>query len=148
MVRILAIAASFQFLLASVHASALNVQPVIIDLESSGRQASAVITLQNAFAETAPVEVVVHPVRIVDGELVEFENEEAENLLVFPSQATVAPGATQAFRVQWIGDPEPRSSEHYYVTIAQLPVAFAPNQNAIQVPVSYTHLTLPTKRIV
>ena len=60
MVRFLAIAASFQFLLASVHASALNVQPVIIDLESSGRQASAVITLQNAFAETAPVEVVVH----------------------------------------------------------------------------------------
>ena len=132
-VRFLAIAASFQFLITSVHASALNVQPVIIDLESSGRQASAVITLQNAFAETAPVEVVVHPVRIVDGELVEFENEEAENLLVFPSQATVDPGATQAFRVQWIGDPEPRNSEHYYVTIAQLPVAFAPNQNAIQV---------------
>nr|WP_247712175.1 fimbria/pilus periplasmic chaperone [Qipengyuania qiaonensis] len=133
LVRFLSIALSAQFLLGAHLANALNVQPVIIDLESTGRQTSAIITLQNAFAETAPIEVVVHPVRIVDGELVEFEEEEAENLLVFPSQATVEPGATQAFRVQWIGDPEPENSEHYFVTIAQLPVAFDPNQNAIQV---------------
>ena len=133
LIRFLAVAASAQFLFGAHPGSAMNVQPVIIDLASTGRQASAVITLQNAFSETAPVEVVVHPVRVVDGELIEFEEEEADNLLVFPSQVTVEPGATQAFRVQWIGDPEPEDSEHYFVTIAQLPVAFAPDQNAIQV---------------
>jgi P pilus assembly chaperone PapD len=112
---------------------ALNVQPVIIDLLSTGRSASAVISLQNTFAETVPVEVIARPVRIVDGELREIENEEAENILVFPAQATVKGGQTQAFRVQWVGDPAPTASEHYYVTVAQLPVALAENQNAIQV---------------
>lgn len=112
---------------------ALTVQPVIIDLLSTGRRASTVISLQNTFAETVPVEVTVHPVRIVDGELREFEDEEAEDLIVFPGQATLQGGQVQAFRVQWIGDPAPQSSAHYYVTVSQLPVAMPENQNAIQV---------------
>lgn len=112
---------------------AMNVQPVIIDLQSTGRRASAVISLHNTFAETVPVEVTAHPVRVVDGELREAEEEEAENLLVFPSQATVNGGETQAFRVQWVGDPLPTQSEHFYVTVSQLPVTLPDNQNAIQV---------------
>lgn len=112
---------------------ALNVQPVIIDLLSTGRRTSAVINLENTFAETVPVELVARPLRIVDGELRESETEEAENLLIFPAQATVAGGQVQAFRVQWVGDPAPAQSEHYYVTVAQMPVALPENQNAIQV---------------
>lgn len=112
---------------------AINVQPVIIDMLSSGRRASSVVTLQNTFSETVPIEVIARPVRVIDGQLQEIEDEEAENILVFPAQATVAPGASQAFRIQWVGDPRPTSSEHYYVTVAQLPVALAPDQNAIQV---------------
>jgi P pilus assembly chaperone PapD len=112
---------------------ALNVQPVIVDLLSTGRRASSVISLQNTFAETVPVEITVHPVRIVDGELREMEEEEAENLIVFPGQAVLQAGQLQAFRVQWIGDPAPQASEHYYVTVSQLPVALPENQNAIQV---------------
>lgn len=112
---------------------AINVQPVILDLLSSGRRASGIVTLQNTFSETVPIEVVARPVRVVDGQLQEMETEEAENILVFPAQATVAPGASQAFRIQWVGDPQPDQSEHYYVTVAQLPVALATDQNAIQV---------------
>lgn len=112
---------------------AINVQPVIIDLLSSGRRTSSIVTLQNTFSETVPIEMTARPIRIVDGQLVEIEDEEAENILVFPAQATIQPGASQAFRVQWVGDPRPTASEHYYVTAAQLPVALAPDQNAIQV---------------
>lgn len=112
---------------------ALNVQPVIVDLQTTGRRASAIITLQNTFAETVPAEVTVHPVRIVDGELKEFEAEEVDDILVFPAQASLGPNQSQAFRIQWIGEPELSESKHYYVTIAQLPVAFPENQNTIQV---------------
>ncbi len=112
---------------------ALNVQPVVVDLQTVGRQASAVVTLQNTFPDPVPVEVTVHPVRIVDGQLREAEDEENDDILVFPSQATLAGNQTQAFRIQWVGDPKPGESEHFYVTIAQLPVAMAAAQNTIQV---------------
>ena len=112
---------------------ALNVQPVIVDLQTTGRRTSAIITLQNTFAETVPAEVTVHPVRIVDGELKEFESEEVDDILVFPAQASLGPNQSQAFRIQWIGEPELTESRHFYVTVAQLPVAFPENQNTIQV---------------
>ncbi|WP_395397545.1 fimbria/pilus periplasmic chaperone [Novosphingobium sp. BL-8A] len=112
---------------------ALNVQPVVVDLQTVGRQASAVVTLQNTFPDPVPVEVTVHPVHIVDGQLREAEDEENDDILVFPSQATLAGNQTQAFRIQWVGDPKPGESEHFYVTIAQLPVAMAAAQNTIQV---------------
>lgn len=112
---------------------ALNVQPVVVDLQTTGRRTSAIITLQNTFAETVPAEVTVHPVRVVDGELKEFESEEVDDILVFPAQASLGPNQSQAFRIQWIGDPELNESRHFYVTVAQLPVAFPENQNTIQV---------------
>lgn len=117
----------------TVPAVAINVQPVIVDLQSSGRRTSAVVSLQNTFAETVPIEVTVHPIRIVNGELQEFEDEEVDDLLIFPAQATIGPNQTQAFRVQWIGDPELAESRHFYVTVSQLPVALPENENAIQV---------------
>lgn len=114
-------------------ALAINVQPVIIDLLSSGRRASGVVTLQNTFPDAVPIEVTIHPVRVVDGELQEMQNEEVEDVLAFPAQAIVAPGGSQAFRIQWVGDPRPAASAHYYVTISQLPVALQSDQNTIQV---------------
>lgn len=117
----------------AVPALAINVQPVIVDLQSTGRRTSAVISVQNSFAETVPVELTVHPVRIVDGELQEYEDEEVEDLLIFPAQATLGPNQTQAFRIQWIGEPELTESRHFYVTVSQLPVAMPENENAIQV---------------
>ncbi|WP_132386091.1 fimbria/pilus periplasmic chaperone [Novosphingobium sp. PhB165] len=114
-------------------ALALNVQPVVVDLQTTGRRASAIVTLQNTFPDTVPVEVTVHPVNVVNGELQEDENAEGDDLLVFPSQATLAANQSQAFRVQWIGQPAAGESKHFYVTIAQLPVTMPDGQNTIQV---------------
>lgn len=112
---------------------ALNVEPVIVDLLSTGRRSSAIVSLQNTFSEAVPVEVAVHPVRVVDGELREIVDEEAPDLLVFPGQAIVSGGQIQAFRVQWVGDPAPAQSQHFYVTVSQLPVQMPEGQNVIQV---------------
>jgi fimbrial chaperone protein len=120
-------------LLASgIPATALNVQPVVLDLLSSGRRSSAVVTLQNTFTTPVPVELVARRVELVEGEFREAE-EESEDLMVFPATATVEAGQSQAFRVQWVGDPAITSSKHYYVSVAQLPVQLPENQNAVQV---------------
>jgi len=111
---------------------ALNVQPVVLDLLTSGRRSSAIVTLQNTFTTTVPVELVARPIELVDGEFRESE-EESEDLLIFPATAAVEPGQSQAFRVQWVGDPAPSGSRHYYVSVAQLPVQLPENQNSIQV---------------
>lgn len=124
--------AAAALLLAAVAVRAMNVQPVVIDLQTIGRQSSTILTLENTFPTTVPVELSARRLEIVDGELRETE-EETEDLLIFPMQATVPSGASQAFRIQWVGDPDLDESRHYFVTVAQLPVALPENQNAIQV---------------
>lgn len=115
-----------------VPVSALNVQPVVLDLLTAGRRSSAVVTLQNTFSTTVPVELVARPIELVDGEYREID-EPSEDLLIFPATATVEPGESQAFRVQWVGDPGLIGSRHFYVSVAQLPIQLPENQNAIQV---------------
>lgn len=118
--------------LAALPATALNVQPAIIDLVASGRRSSALVTLQNTFTMAVPVELSAQRVELVDSEFRPVEGE-VEDLLIFPAQTVVEPGQSQAFRIQWVGDPEPAGSRHYYVSVAQLPVPLPENENAIQV---------------
>lgn len=125
--------ASLFLLFSGVPATALNVQPVIVDLLSAGRRSSTVVTMQNSFTTTVPVELIARPVEMVDGELQELTDVEASDLLIFPAQATIEPGQSQAFRVQWVGDPEIDRSRHFYVSIAQIPVQLPENENAVQV---------------
>src|SRR3546814_13467998 len=54
-------------------------------------------------------------------------------LIALPTQAIIPPGATQAFRIQYIGDPEVDHSRHYYAEVAQLPVEIPGGQSTIQI---------------
>ncbi len=111
---------------------ATGVQPVVIDLQTSGRQMSQVITVQNTFQTPLPVELRVQEAEYtVDG--LRGTGEETEDLLIFPPQALIAPGRTQSFRVQYVGDPQLQRSKHYYVTVAQLPVQLPEGQSAVQI---------------
>ena len=113
-------------------ATAMTVQPVVIDLGTSGREMSQVITVENTFATTLPVELTVHPLTLTDTGVV-VDKGESDDLLVFPPQALIEPGQTQTFRVQYVGDPDLAKSKHYYVTVAQLPVKLPEGQSAIQI---------------
>jgi P pilus assembly chaperone PapD len=55
------------------------------------------------------------------------------DLVIFPPQALIQPGQAQAFRIQWVGDPDLKQSKSYFITVAQLPVKLAKGQSAIQV---------------
>jgi fimbrial chaperone protein len=113
-------------------ANAMTVQPVVLDLQTSGRGMSQVVTVQNTFANPLPVELRVEELSYdVNG--VKGTGKDPGDLLVFPPQALIQAGQTQTFRIQWVGDPEIKRSKHYYVTVAQLPVQLPQGQSAIQI---------------
>lgn len=111
---------------------AMTVQPVVINLTTSGRGMTQVITVENTFATTLPVELRIQEL-IVDEDGVKLTGVDPGDLLVFPPQALIEPGQTQSFRVQYVGDPDLAASKHYYVTVAQLPVKLPEGQSAIQI---------------
>lgn len=113
-------------------AQAMTVQPVVIDLQTAGRDMSQTITVENTFATPLPVELTVQELELgTDG--VKQTGKDPGDLLVFPPQAIIEPGQTQTFRVQYVGDPELARSKHYYVTVAQLPIKLPEGQSAIQI---------------
>ena len=113
-------------------AQAMTVQPVVIDLQTSGRSMSQVVTVENTFSTPLPVELSIQELELgTDG--VKQTGKDPGDLLVFPPQALIEPGQTQTFRVQYVGDPALAKSKHYYITVAQLPVKLPEGQSAIQI---------------
>lgn len=111
---------------------AMTVQPVVINLTTSGRGMSQIVTVENTFTHPLPVEMRVEELRL-DESGVHGTGNDPGDLLVFPAQAMIQPGQTQTFRVQYVGDPELARSRHFYVTVAQLPVQMPQGQSAIQI---------------
>ena len=110
---------------------AMTVQPVVIDLTTSGRGMSQVVTVENSFDRPLPVELRMETLDLTaDG--VKATGRDSGELAVFPPQALIAPGQRQNFRVQYVGDPALARSKHYFVTVAQLPVQTNDTQSNIQ----------------
>lgn len=113
-------------------ANAMTVQPVVLDLQTSGREMTQVVTVENTFATPLPVELTVQELELTP-EGVKQTGKDPGDLLVFPPQAIIEPGQTQTFRIQYVGDPALARSKHYYVTVAQMPVKLPEGQSAIQI---------------
>lgn len=116
----------------SASALATSVSPLSLELQSMGRNVVANIQVVNEGAKPLPVELVSKALKATkDG----FEETDAstDDLLVTPPTALIQPGQTQAFRVQWIGDPAPDASKHFYVSVNELPVKLPDGQSALQI---------------
>ena len=118
--------------IAPAPARAMTVQPVVVDLTAAGRQMSAVVTVENSFATPLPVEITGVEATVSETGLTATATP-TNDLLIFPPQALIAPGQTQSFRIQWVGDPALPVSRHFFVTVAQLPVTLPQGQSAIQI---------------
>jgi P pilus assembly chaperone PapD len=112
--------------------AAMTVQPVVLDLRMVGRNTGGQIRVENTGTNPLPVEI-----RLVEADLrldtVKASDRLTDDLVSIPSQAIIPPGATQAFRIQYVGDPEAPTSRHYYAEVAQLPVEVPGGQSTIQV---------------
>lgn len=126
------IAAAATALVATVAHAAMTVQPVILDLRMAGRQMGGQIRVENTGTSPLPVEI-----RLVEADLlpdtVKASTRVTTDLVAFPTQAIIPAGATQSFRIQYVGDPESERSRHYYAEVAQQPVAVPGGQSTIQV---------------
>jgi fimbrial chaperone protein len=133
------LAAAFSFSIAMTGAAvpvashAMAVRPVIIDLGVNARSMSTTMEVSNAFNDPLTVELTAREVTFgaQEGEAPTFKP--TEDILMFPPQALIAPGAAQNFRVQYLGDPALARSRHFVITVAQLPVKLPEGQSAIQV---------------
>lgn len=106
-------------------ALAMRVSPMVIEMESRGTDATARIEVQNINPGNLAFETRVFRMNIdAEGEITETPAD--EDFLIFPPQGVLPASGRQVVRLQWLGDPEPDTSQSYYVSIEQLPVALEP----------------------
>jgi fimbrial chaperone protein len=116
----------------TVPAKAMSVSPIVLDLTTSGSKNSSQISVVNEDAKALPVEIVV--LRIELDEQGGMSTKPAgDDFLVLPPQAIVAPGATQSFRIQWLGDPQIAASQSYVFSVNQVPVKMPEGKSGVQV---------------
>lgn len=106
-------------------AIAMRVSPMVVEMESRGSNAVARIEVQNINTGNLAFQTRVFRMEIdKDGVISEIPAD--DQFLVFPPQSVLPAGGRQVIRLQWIGDPELAASQGFYVSVEQLPVAFAP----------------------
>lgn len=125
-------AASAAVLVPTLALAAMTVQPVILDLRMAGRQMGGQIRVQNTGTTPLPVEI-----HLVEADLlsdtVKASTRTTTDLVAFPTQAIIPAGATQAFRIQYVGEPDLDHSRHFYAEVSQQPVEVPGGQSTIQV---------------
>ncbi len=85
--------------------AAFEVKPLIHDLESVGRRTTSTIVVTDPSYQPLLTEITVNQ-RVFDDAGVQELVSADDDLLVFPPLASIAPGATQSIRIQWLGDPQ------------------------------------------
>ena len=98
-----------------------QVTPMIYDMAPAGKNAASVIRITNTQAQPITVEIQAEK-RLFDEAGKESREPADEKFVLFPPQAIVQPGATQAVRVQYVGPQTLDKSETYTVTVRQVPV--------------------------
>lgn len=117
-------------------ADALSVTPVHVEMTSTGSNGRAQVTVTNDSKDPIPVDIALQRMSLDENGERKF-SKAADNFLVLPPQAMIAPGASQVFRVQWVGEPDLKESESYMLSVNQIPVKLPAGRNAVQVVMSF-----------
>lgn len=126
------IAASILCLTLAFSAKAMTVTPVVFDMDTVGREARANIRVTNTGESPLPVAITFNEARVSStGEVTKTPAE--EDFIIFPFQATIEPGETQIFRVQYLGDPDIPQSKTYIFSVAQQPVDLPDGVSGFQI---------------
>jgi fimbrial chaperone protein len=121
--------------LSSVGAHAVTVAPMQLEMISAGAQSRATVSVVNNSDSPLPIEAVVQRMSLDENGKAQTSNA-GEEFLVMPPQALIPPGATQNFRIQWLGDPAIDASQSFYIFFNQLPVKPLQGKAELQVVMS------------
>ena len=116
--------------------SAMSVSPTHIELKSAGSKSRAQIVVRNDSGVPLPVEAILKKLT-VDANGKSRTTQISDDFLVFPPQTLIRPGASQVFRITWVGEPLLSSSRSYQLTLAQIPVKLRKPNNRVQVVVAF-----------
>jgi P pilus assembly chaperone PapD len=110
----------------------MSVTPIVIDMGSIGRDGRSQISVTNTAAGDIPVAISISEATVSPtGEVTTTPVEDL--FVVYPAQALIKPGATQRFRVQWVGDADIPKSRTFIFSVAQQPVALPDGVSGIQI---------------
>ena len=121
MFRILRIAAIVVVAIMPVSSHAFDVVPGVSVIELPANRSGVTITIRNPRATELPVTAEVME-RFVEEDGSERHEPADDLFVVFPPQAVIPPGKTQAIRVQWLGEP-PAKSRSFHLYASEVPVA-------------------------
>jgi fimbrial chaperone protein len=108
-------------LLSASSARAYEVTPMIYDLNPTGKEATTVIRAHNTNASPITIELVAEK-RMFDENGAETRAPADNDFVLFPPQAVVQPGVSQALRVQYVGPTDLAKSVMYTITVKQIPI--------------------------
>ncbi|WP_414462423.1 fimbria/pilus periplasmic chaperone [Hyphomicrobium sp. DY-1] len=135
MLRRMLFAAAAGFCLA-VPCQATTVSPLNIEMTPSGVHSRAQITVSNTSSNPIAIEPQVETL-VMEERGGDRRRPDDDDFLILPAQALIAPGETQVFRVQWVGDGALAEGKSFLVTMAQLPVSGAQGRSALALSVSF-----------
>jgi fimbrial chaperone protein len=121
--------------LAATFAHAMSVTPIQIEMATVGSTRPQ-FSVTNDAKEPLPVEIQLQALKLDENGGRKLEKAK-DNFLVFPPQALIPPGATQVFRLQWVGDPAIAQSESYMLSVNQIPVKMPAGKSAVQIVMSF-----------
>lgn len=113
-------------------ANAMTVTPTQIEMKSAGRASRGAITVVNNGQGTLAVELIVKKATLNEAG-VPKTSPAGDEFLIMPPQALIAPGATQNFRIQWLGEPLLEKSQTFFVYVNQIPVKLPKRARGVQV---------------
>jgi fimbrial chaperone protein len=100
---------------------AMTVTPTHVEMLSVGNGSHARITVVNTGDIPLPVEAIIRRATL-DDRGVPTTTEAGEDFLIMPPQALIPPGATQNFRIQWLGEPLLETSQSFLLYMTQIPL--------------------------
>ena len=109
----------------------MSVTPISGELSVSGPNNKMTLRAMNDGAQPVPVEIITSKLTLAeDGSQTAIPVK--GKFLIYPPQATIAPGKSQAFRVQWLGDANLKTSETYVLNVNQLPIQMDKKKSGVQ----------------
>ena len=102
-------------------ANSYELEPIVVQLTPSGAGAAQSLTITNTHDVPIAIEVKAYRrTQKPDGS--EDREIEDNDILITPPQMVIAPGASQSFKVRWIGAPDVTQEQSYRIVTEQLPI--------------------------
>jgi fimbrial chaperone protein len=115
---------------------AMGVSPVQLELQSAGTTSRSTLTVDNKGGVALPVEITIKRMTQDENGVRKYHADGASEFLILPPQAMIAPGGSQVFRVQWVGEPQIAESKSYMFFANQVPVKLPTNTSGVQMVTS------------